>query len=115
MDQSSSPKHDDVIMKSKDHTGSNNVKRLVSSYGYDFINGIIRGKVVTLKHFLLGVGLHNMTGLKLPIKVLSHQDHSIDYDLVLRNRDGRSRGSANFVRKEGLMILQKTQYRGPQA
>ena len=46
------------------------------------IHGVTRGKVVTLKHFLLGVGLHNITGLKLPIRVLSHLGHCIDYDLV---------------------------------
>ena len=70
------------LSKSKDHKCSDKVKRLVSSYGYDLIHGVTRGKVVTLKHFLLGVGLHNMTGLKLPVKVLSHLGHSIDYDLV---------------------------------
>ena len=70
------------VLKSKDHKCSDKVKRLVSSYGHDLIHGVTRGKVVTLKHFLLGVGLHNMTGLKLPIKVLSHLGHSIDYDLV---------------------------------
>ena len=46
------------------------------------IHGVTRGKVVTLKHFLPGVGLHNITGLKLPIRVLSHLGHCIDYDLV---------------------------------
>ena len=38
--------------------------------------------MVTLKHFLIGLGLHNITGLKTPIQVLSHLGHSISYDLV---------------------------------
>ena len=41
-----------------------------------------REKVVTLKQFLLGVGLHNITGLKTPIRILSHLGHCIDYNLV---------------------------------
>ena len=40
------------------------------------------GKVIALKHFLLGVGLHYITGLKLPITILSHLGHCIDYNLV---------------------------------
>ena len=41
-----------------------------------------RGKVITLKHFLLGIGLLTVTGLKMPIKILSHLGHSIDYNVV---------------------------------
>jgi len=37
---------------------------------------------VTLEHFLVGLGLHNITGLKRPIKVLSHLGHCRDYNLV---------------------------------
>ena len=70
------------VLKSKDPPCSDSIKRLISSYGYHLIHGVTRGKVVTLKHFVLGVGLHNITGLKLPIRVLSHLGHCIDYDLV---------------------------------
>ena len=38
--------------------------------------------MVTLKHFLVGLGLHNIIGLKIPIKILSHLGHCIDYNLV---------------------------------
>ena len=48
----------------------------------DFIHGVIRGKAVTLKHFLIGLGLHNIPGLKTLIKILSHLGHSIDYNLL---------------------------------
>ena len=69
------------LLKS-DRGNSDVIKRLVHSYGSDLIHGVTRGKVVTLKHFLIGLGLHNITGLKTPIKILSHLGHSIDYDLV---------------------------------
>ncbi len=55
---------------------------MISSFGYDLIHGVTSGRVITLKHFLLGLGLHNITGLKLPIKVLSHLGHCTNYDLV---------------------------------
>ena len=61
---------------------NDSIKQLISSFGYDLIHGVTRSKVVTLKRFLLGVCLHNINGLKLPIRVLSHLGHCIDYDLV---------------------------------
>ena len=69
------------LLKS-DCGNSDVIERLVHSYGSDLIQGVTSGKVVTLKHFLIGLGLHNVTGLKTPIKILSHLGHSIDYNLV---------------------------------
>ena len=43
------------------------MKRLVLSYSSDLIAAVSRGEVVTLKQFLLGIGLRNITGLKAPI------------------------------------------------
>ena len=43
-------------------TRSNNAVRLVNSYALDMIHGVTRGKVMTAKHFLLALGLHNITG-----------------------------------------------------
>ena len=70
------------LLKSGVCSSNKNINRLISSYGYDLIHGVTRRKIVTPKHFLLGVGLHNMTGLKLPITILSHLGHSISYDLL---------------------------------
>ena len=70
------------LLKSKDQGNSDVIKRLVHSYGSDLKHGLTRGKVVTLKYFLIGLGLHNiLTGLKTPIIILSHLGHSIDYNL----------------------------------
>ena len=38
-----------------------------------------------LKHFTLGVGLHNITGQQLPIRILSHLSHCIDYKTVCQS------------------------------
>ena len=58
------------------------VDKIVNSFSSDLIAAVSRGKVVTLKQFLVGLGLHNITGLKTPIKILSHLGHCIDYNLV---------------------------------
>ena len=70
------------LLKPEDHSLSDSMRRLVLSYSSDLIASVSRGKVVTLKQFLLGVGLHNITGLKTPIRILSHLGHCIDYNLV---------------------------------
>ena len=66
----------------KDHALTDSLKHLLSSFSSDVIAAVTRKKVITLKHFLLGVGLHNITGLKTPIKILSHLGHCIDYNFV---------------------------------
>ena len=48
-------------------------------YASDLIYGVTRGNVITAKHFLLGLGLHNMTGQKKPVEI---NHHSIDYKFV---------------------------------
>ena len=55
------------LLKSEDHSLSDSMKRLVLSYSSDLIAAVSREKVVTLKQFLLGIGLHNITGFKAPI------------------------------------------------
>ena len=49
------------ILKLKDHMPSESIKRLIQSYASDLIHCVTRGKGITLKHFLLGMGLHNLT------------------------------------------------------
>ena len=70
------------LLKSEDRDLPDSLRRIVDSYASDLISVVTRGKVVTLKHFLLGVGLHNITGLKTPMKILSNLGHCIDYNLV---------------------------------
>ena len=68
------------ILKSKDNPLCGSMQRYVHSFGSDLVNGVANAKIVTLKR--LGLGLHNITGLRMPIKVLSHLGHCIDYNLV---------------------------------
>ena len=85
-----------AVLKSEDHFLSDSMKRLVTSYSSDLITGVTQGKVVTLKHFLIGVGLHNITGLKTPIKILSHLGHCIDYNLVCEVETAQAEAALKF-------------------
>ena len=58
-----------ILLKSEDHSLSDSMKRLALFYSSAFIAAVSRGKVVVLKQFLLGTGLHNITGLKAPIRI----------------------------------------------
>ena len=57
----------DKLLTSPGHD-SEIVELLSLSYTRDLIHGVTRGIVITLKHFLVGMGLHNITGQKLPIQ-----------------------------------------------
>ena len=70
------------LLKLEDHRLSDPMKILVLYYSSDLIAAVSRGKVVTLKQFLLGTGLHSITRLKILIRILSHLGHCIDYNLV---------------------------------
>ena len=57
-----------TVLKSKEHSLAEPLKCFVRSYSSDLVHGVTRGKVITLKRFLIGIGLHNLTGLKLQSK-----------------------------------------------
>ena len=70
------------LLTTKEHSGSDTANRLIKSYSADLVHGVTKGKFITSKHFLLGLGLHNITGQKKPIQITNHLGHCIDYDLV---------------------------------
>ena len=49
------------LLRNKDHPNREALTHLIESYTSDLIHGVTRGKVITTKHFLLGLGLHNIT------------------------------------------------------
>ena len=68
------------LLYSSGHSESNTVKRLVETYCSDLIHGVTRGKVITATRFLLGLGLHNLTGQKKPVQILNKLGHCIEYN-----------------------------------
>ena len=67
------------------HISASSTNCFIESFSQDLINGVTRGRVTVLKHFILGVGLHNITGQQLPIRILSHLAHCIDYKTVYQS------------------------------
>ena len=57
------------LLKTLDHSSSTNINRLVDSYAADFIHGASKGACIMKKHFLLGLGLHNLTGKKKVVQI----------------------------------------------
>ena len=58
------------------------VERLVDSFSQDIMHAVSRVKFLTPKHAAVGLGLHSLTGQKLPITILARLGHSISYDTV---------------------------------
>ena len=71
-----------ILLKSTNHPNSEKVSRMVTSFSQDLIYGMLRGRVVTLKHILLGLFLHSITGQRLPTQILANLGHSLNYKSV---------------------------------
>ena len=70
------------LMSGKEHAivNNENVKRLVNSFGSDIINGVMRGRILTKKHYLLSLGLHSMIGTRSVIAILNKLGHCLNYN-----------------------------------
>ena len=58
---------------------SNSVSRLADSFSQDLVHGITKGKVIMKEHFLLGLGVHNLTGKKNVVEIVNKFGHSLSY------------------------------------
>ena len=58
------------------------LSRLIDSFCADFIHGVSKGKIFTPKHYLLALGIHNVTGQKNPISIFNKLGHCITYPLT---------------------------------
>ena len=46
--------------------------RIIDSVTSDFIYNISNGKIITAKHYLLALGLSNLTGKKHPVVIANY-------------------------------------------
>ena len=58
--------------------------RHIESFSNNIVHGVSKGKHLTIKHALLSVGLHNLTGQKKPIQFLAKLGNSASYETVQR-------------------------------
>ena len=87
-----------VLLSPKEmhHVTSETINRHVESFAQDVIFSITKGSFLTLKHTCVGLGLHSMTGMKLPIVILSHLGHSINYDYAMEIGTAQAEVSEKF-------------------
>ena len=64
------------------HGTSLTAERLIDSFSQDIIYAVSKGEFLTLKHASVGLGLHSLTGQKLPLQFLSWLGHSMTYDQI---------------------------------
>ena len=71
-----------LSFKGSHHVTAERVDRLTDSFCQDVIHAVSKGKFLTPKHASLGLGLHSMTGQKLPITILARLGHCFTYDAI---------------------------------
>ena len=67
------------LLTGSDQKQYESTSRLIQLYSSNLVYGVTRGKVITAKHFLLELGLHNITSQKKPVEINQCLGHSIDY------------------------------------
>ena len=70
------------LIHSTEHTPGEEVQAYVESFSQYIVHGTLKGDFLTSKHVLLGCGLYSITGMKMPISILSHFGHSCSYRKV---------------------------------
>ena len=93
------------LLRNKDHPNREALTRLIESYTPDVIHGVTGGKVVITKHFLLGLGLHNITGQRLPIQILHRLGSCIDYNFVCEIKTAQAETAQILAIESGALPL----------
>ena len=58
---------------------SDSVDRVVHSIAFDLVVGATNGKIMTAKQFLLTLSIHNITGTRKVVDIVSRLGHCIHY------------------------------------
>ena len=93
------------LLRNKDHPNREALTRLIESYTSNLIHDVTRGKVITTKHFLLGLGLHNITGQRLPIQILHRLGHCMDYNFVCEIETAQAETAQMLATESGSLPL----------
>ena len=59
---------------------SDSVDHVVHSIASDLVAGVTNGKITTAKQFLLALGLHNITGTRKVVDIVSRLGLCINYE-----------------------------------
>ena len=70
------------LLKNQSHAAGENVHRAVDSMTDDVINSVSNGNIYTLKHILMGCGMHSIDGSRQDIDIMHKMNNCCSYDLV---------------------------------
>ncbi|MEM7299099.1 MAG: hypothetical protein AAF391_12640, partial [Bacteroidota bacterium] len=95
------------LLGSVDHSSTSNkyVNRLIESFGADIINGVMRGKVMTKKHYLLSLGLHSMTGTRNVISILNNMGHCLHYNKTCEIETAIAQSSTILANEKSILPI----------
>ena len=91
------------LLTGSDQKQHESTSRLIQSYSSDLVYGVTRGKVITAEHFLLGLGLHNITGQKKPVEINHRLGHSIDYKFVCKTETSLAEAAQVLANENGAL------------
>ena len=84
---------------------SSNITRLVESYSVDVIHGVSKGQVLTVKHYLLALALHSLTGQKNVVQLTSRLGNCMTYDKVMDVETARAQKARHLEEHSSYLPL----------
>ena len=97
-----------IFSKGHRKTPSTNLTRLVDSFAQDITSAVSRGKHIQYKHFLLGQGVHNLTGSRKIIDILHKLGHSIPYNTVCKIETAQAECALKASKRTNILELKPT-------
>ena len=88
------------LLKNKKHAATETVTRHVDSIIQDIVNSVSNGNVATLKHILIGCGLHSLTGSKKIIQILNRLNNSCTYERVRQIETAQAELAQQFTKRD---------------
>ena len=79
--------------------------RIVDLMTSDFVHNISLGKVITPKHYLFALGLHNITGQKQAVVIANKFGNSMPYDLCCEAEMSSSEASIARLKKTSIFPI----------
>ena len=88
------------------HLVAESTSRLTDSFAQDLVYAISKGTFFTFKHTSIGLGLHSLTGQKLPFVILYRLGHSISYTCVTELETAQGELAQHCKHNETLLPIQ---------
>ena len=85
---------------------SNSVSCLADSFSQDLKHGITKRKVIMEKHFLIWLGVHNLTGKKNIVEILNKFGHSLSYSAASGILTAYAKSNIEKSKSSSLLPLQ---------